>query len=293
LKKEAEEAERLKLEKSEKEKQIKENLELEKEQMNLKKEIMKRVKEESDQYKTETSGWMKEVKDELKQIEEDNKRLKEEVASLSKLKQPAKSEISDQYLAEKSSKEKRLAVSLVVILVCLTSVLAFFYFTTKHGDEQTEMPTESKQEVMLEPSGSELIVVDTTSTIDTATVAIDTVPTKVKESANNALAKTESKTPQPTEIKPVKTENEFVLNEVKIKRDMVGKRISGCDIIINSTSEIESVAGLVLVEKVASGNMKYKFTASIAQGGETYTASPYIYYTAAGVFIKIDGTNCE
>ncbi len=293
LKKEAEEAEILKLEKSEKEKQIKANLEVEKEQMSIKKEIMKRVKEESDQYKTETSSWMKEVKEELKQIEEDNKRLREEVASLSKLKQEAKTEVPNQAVLEKSSKEKRLAVSLIVILICLTSVLAFFYFTTKHSNEQTEIPLESKQEVMLEPINSDPIVVDTTLATDTATIAVDTFLTKEKELANNVLAKTESKAPASTEIKPVKVHDEFVLNEAKIKRDMVGKRISGCDIIINSSSEIENVASLVLVEKVASGNKKYKFTVSISQGGETYTASPYIYYNSVGGFIKIDGTTCE
>jgi hypothetical protein len=46
-----------------------------------------------------------------------------------------------------------------------------------------------------------------------------------------------------------------------------------------------------LVEK--SAYLKYKCTIKIKRGNETYTSSPYIYYTPDGTFIKVDGTSCE
>ena len=75
--------------------------------------------------------------------------------------------------------------------------------------------------------------------------------------------------------------------------DLVGKRLSGCDVTINTVSEIEHLDNLVLVEKLATSYLKYKCTVKVKQGNETYTSSPYIYYSPDGTFIKVDGTNCE
>jgi hypothetical protein len=93
----------------------------------------------------------------------------------------------------------------------------------------------------------------------------------------------------PTENKPVVG----VINEARIKHDLIGRKLSGCDIMLKSLSEIKAVSGLSLVEKMQSGFLKYKCTVKIDQDGEKFTASPYVYYTSRGEFLKIDGTNCE
>ena len=74
---------------------------------------------------------------------------------------------------------------------------------------------------------------------------------------------------------------------------MIGNKLSGCGIIVNNPGEIASFSNLALIAKEASGEVKYKFATRIVQGGEAYYATPYIYYDANGVFVRIDGTNCE
>ncbi|MDB5282884.1 MAG: hypothetical protein JWO06_1959 [Bacteroidota bacterium] len=85
----------------------------------------------------------------------------------------------------------------------------------------------------------------------------------------------------------------FSISEARVKSDLVGMKLSGCDIVIKSPAEIMEVGNLTLVQKLSTGSFKYKFTAKIRQGATTYSATPYIYYNSGGNFIKIDGTNCE
>jgi hypothetical protein len=85
----------------------------------------------------------------------------------------------------------------------------------------------------------------------------------------------------------------FNLTPARVMGDLVGKKLSGCDITINSSSEINNIANIVLIEKLSASYFKYKCTVKIKQGTETYTASPYLYYSAEGSMIKVDGANCE
>lgn len=291
LRREAEESEKLKVERLEKERVKREQLELEKMESNLKEELL-RVKEETIQHQKETIDLVKEVREELIQIEEGNKRLKEEIAILSKAKfserEQATALPSVNTVAKKSSKEKGMIVSLLVVLLGLTSVLAFFYFTNRHDNQTIETPLVSQQEVLLQPANVTPDIMDTVAVKDSDAVNTDTVEIQTIKAAPVVV---EPKTE--TEAAPPKPKVEFVLTEAKIVRDLIGKKISGCDIIIGSSAEIELVSNLTLVEKLPSGSLKYKFTAVIVQGSDTFTAVPYIYYTTGGAFIKIDGTNCE
>jgi hypothetical protein len=291
LRREAEEAERLKLENQEKERLAKEQQERERIDLALKQELL-RVKEETELYRRTTSDWVQEVKQDLQQIGEDNKRLKEEVANLSKAGLSERSRPyseSENTVTEKSPKTKGLMVSLFVVLLGLTSVLAFFYFTTRYDNTAIQTPVPQKQEVMLKPLDAQPVSIDTIASTDTTRVAVDTASTAQKTNVAS-IPTAEIKTPS---SEPVKPKENFVLDEARVRKDLVGKRISGCDIIIGSASEIEQISGLVLVEKLSTGGQRYKFTAIIAQGKDNFTASPYIYYTSGGAFIKIDGTNCE
>jgi hypothetical protein len=279
LRKEAEDAERMKLENQEKERLAKEQQERERIEQALKQELLK-VKEETELYKKETHDWVNEVRQGLQQIGEDNKRLKEDVANLSRAGVTVSS--TERVNTESSSKQKGFIVSLAVILLGLTSVLAFFYFTTRY-DTTSQEPQPAKQQSAIQPLENSEEVIDSLPAVDT--VAVTSAPVETPASAiTNAPI---------TKAAPAILTEPFVLEVSRVKRDLIGKKISGCDIIIGSASEIGSVSNLILVEKLGSGNLKYKLTMSIAQGEENFTATPYVYYTPDGGFIKVDGTNCE
>ncbi|MES2622662.1 MAG: zinc-ribbon domain-containing protein [Bacteroidota bacterium] len=288
LRREAEESEKLKLERLEKERVKKEQLELERMESNLKEELL-RVKEETIQHQKETIDLVKGVREELIQMEAGNKRLKEEVANLSK------DRFSDREYTEpaiapkqKSKNEKGIIVSLLVILLGLTSVLTFFYFTNRQATSASELSSSSQQEVLLQSAETVPEVIDTVVFNDSVAVKTDTVEIKPAR-ATPVIVEPKKE----TVASPPTPKSEFVLTESKVTRDLIGKKISGCDIIIEGPSEIEVVSNLTLVEKMPSGSLKYKFTLVIVQGSDSFTAVPYIYYSAAGGFLKVDGTNCE
>ena len=119
---------------------------------------------------------------------------------------------------------------------------------------------------------------------------INTLPAKVVKKVVPVAVKPAEKRVQ---ISDERAKSEAAVFESKVINDLVGTKLSGCGIVIKSTSEIAELTNLVLVEKLSSGALKYKFTAKINKGTETYSAAPYIYYTVDGTFIKVDGTNCE
>jgi hypothetical protein len=288
LRREAEETERMKIEDQEKERLAKEQQERDRVEQALKQELLK-VKEETELYKRETTDWVKEVRQGLQQIEQDNKQLKEDVANLSKAGKVVSENANT--TIERSPKTKGFMISLLVILFGLTSVLAFLYFTTRYDSTSVETSV-AKQQVMQKPvENAQSVATDTVAATDTARLLVDTLARKAK-TAITPSPKTEMKV-MVSETAPPQPKENFMLDEARIRKDLIGKRISGCDIIIGNASEIQQVNNLVLIEKLGSGNLRYRFTAIIAQGKDTYTASPYIYYNAAGAFVKLDGTNCE
>lgn len=96
-----------------------------------------------------------------------------------------------------------------------------------------------------------------------------------------------------TEPTDAESTNYFVLTTDKITRDLVGKKLSGCDISIAGINSIKDVHNVVCVETLSTGNMKFKFGTRIEQNGHVYKAQPYIYYTPEGRFLRLDATNCE
>ena len=91
----------------------------------------------------------------------------------------------------------------------------------------------------------------------------------------------------------IPTTEQFDLTVSRAMDDLIGQKLSGCDIVVSSVSEINNISQPVFVEKLPSGYLKYKFNVTITRNNETHTSSPYIYYTFDGRFVKIDGADCK
>lgn len=85
----------------------------------------------------------------------------------------------------------------------------------------------------------------------------------------------------------------FDLTVTRAMDDLIGQRLSGCDMVVRSVSEINNISQPVFVGKLSSGYLKYKFDVTITRNNETHTSSPFIYYTSDGRFVSIDGANCK
>ena len=254
-----------------------EHLKREKNEQNLKTELLK-VKEDTEQYKKETLNLVKGVQKELQDIDKENKLLKETMQSLKNSRQiDETNEVATPYAPELSKNEPGSSAYFVIVAAVVLGivVLGFSYFFLSKSVNKTSVSV-------------------TNTEVPVATQQLATPPTK--KDTPSAAPDTANKrkwlaVAAPSATKPNNVS--FTLTSARVMGDLVGKKLSGCDITINSPSEISHIENLVLVEKLSASYFKYKCTVKIKQGAETYTSSPYIYYSAEGSFIKVDGTNCE
>ncbi len=256
-------------------------------ELSLKNELNK-VKEETEQYKKETRDLVKGVQKELHDIEKENQLLKEKVELLKTTSAHEDKQVAagPLYQSEPEIKtdKKNLAVAAIVLLLLATG--ASYFFFSRHNVPAPAPTVNSQQPAKTEVAKTESIapaVKDTVHTHKLIAAAIP-APAVVKPAAINPANVT-------SVVKP--NAGVFSLTNNKVIADLVGKKLSGCDITITSSSEIEYVNNLALVEKLSSSYLKYKCTIKIKQGNDVFTSSPYIYYSAEGTFIKVDGTNCE
>ena len=280
----AEEAKQKEIHAAELQKQQKERELLE---LSLKSELNK-VKEETEQYKKETQDLVKGVQKELHDIEKENQLLKEKVELLKTTSAHEEKQVAAApvYLPEPEIKsdKKSLAVAAVVLLLMATG--ASYFFFSRHNAPDPGPTVNSQQPIKTEVAKAENI----------APAAKDTVHThKLIAGLIAAPAAIKPASITPANVSPVSKPYAavFSLTNNKVIADLVGKKLSGCDITIANSSEIQYVNNLALVEKLSSSYLKYKCTIKIKQGNDVFTSSPYIYYSAEGTFIKVDGTNCE
>ncbi|HLP19035.1 MAG TPA: hypothetical protein VK174_01965 [Chitinophagales bacterium] len=195
---------------------------------------------------------------------------------------------------EAAQKNMVLRVLLGVVLV-MGAFLTWFYFT--QIDKPTGELSANASEAGVSPEAIDRSnkVVDTVLSDEQPAERKDTLanaPVKVSPAVlttGSAVAEVKSVSAPPVNEKPA---NKYALSAAKVKHDLTGKKIAGCGISIGSESELQAVSNIVMVEKTAA-YIKYKCHVEILQGSDAYTASPYLYYSQDGSFIKLDGTNCE
>ena len=278
-----------------------ERLERERIDLSLKSELQ-RVKEETEQYKKETLDLVKDVKKELEDIDNENKLLKEKVKWLKSSRQVEVAELNTAppppAKAKTDYSSKFIPVAALVLAILIA---AFSYFVLNSRSDSAVNTTTNNVPATVTPTVKPQENKKPTPTIVTASdsghsqkllAAITPAETKPAVSNNTLAANRPTTTITPAVMKPSSSAG-FSLTASRVTGDLVGKRLSGCDITVNSASEIEHVDNLTLVEKLSASYLKYKCTVKIKQGSETYTSSPYMYYSAEGTFIKVDGTNCE
>ncbi len=278
---------------------LSERLERERIDLSLKSELL-RVKEETEQYKKETLDLVKDVKKELEDIDNENKLLKEKVKWLKSSRQVEVAELNTAPpppAKEKTDYSSKFIPIAALVLAILIAAFSYFVLnsrsdsavnTTTNNIPAAVTPTVKPQETK-KPAPAIVAASDTAQSQKLLAVA---TPAENKP----AISTTTSVVNKPATITPAvmkPSSTGFSLTASRITGDLVGKRLSGCDITVNSASEIEHVDNLTLVEKLSASYLKYKCTVKIKQGSETYTSSPYMYYSAEGTFIKVDGTNCE
>lgn len=173
------------------------------------------------------------------------------------------------------TQKKGMQIPMVIGGVALLIIICLLVFAFK-GNKQPEQST-----------NTELTSASLNEDSIKKAEAINNVPPPAS-STNLSVSAVEVDTVAP-KPRPVKVD----ITEAKVKRDLVGKRLAGCGITIKESSEIKNLSNLVFVEKLSSGFMKYKCTAKITQGNDSYTANPYVYYTSDGRFLKVDAANCE
>lgn len=291
LKKQLEELERQKRENLERER-----IERERMEEDLKKEIS-RVKEESEAYKKKTIGLLKEIQEQLQQkIEEENKNVVEPVIATpvetdgSAAPEPEKI-VASPPPAARNSGGKNMTVILFLLIGGVALAGITYYKLSSSFPKEISAVSKTPEFTSKEPSREDTLQMDVISktAIDSIPIEMNTVSTNVSTLATPTRVKT-----SPAEaVTRTKTKTDFSLTPFRLKADLIGKSLSGCDIVIRKLSEINQVKNLVLVERMPSGYLKYKLEMRVVQGNEIYTATPYVYYTSAGRFLKIDGTNCE
>jgi hypothetical protein len=249
----------------------------------LQQEIL-RVKDETEQYKRQTLEMVEVVRQELHHIDEENKRLKQEVEmlSLSRISQPA--EPKETFAPAPPAKAEKRFFAVVTILF-IAFCIGLGYFLTVHKGENNAVALNR--------------TVLSNQPVKTAPPAVITkAPVASNESApakKLIAAVTPAPQPQPVAAPAIAAQPKVnaSISEAKVKGDLIGNKLSGCGITVNNPGEIAALGNLALITREPSGETKYKFSTRIVQGGETFNATPYIYYDANGVFVRIDGTNCE
>jgi hypothetical protein len=265
----------------------------------------------------------KKLKEELQQIAKTQVTtpfVKEEV-SVQKQQEQVKEEVAGATIVEEPSVQEELeqktfnnswVIGVVILLIIVAGGLfAFFYSNYKSSlpaetttietsssktdvSVPSEKPKENADHTMLPTAAPETkeeqvnaVVVENNSTVPAAN---ESKPPRQKVTVTQ---KEKTVLPTADEPKP-KTETEFSLTAVQAQSDLVGKKLSGCGIILNSASEIDAIGNPIMVENApVSGYIKYKLSLKVKQGGETYQVTPYMYYTNTGKFIRVDATNCE
>jgi len=291
LRRELEEIEQQKRERLEKVRVIKERFQREETNLQLQKEIQD-VKSETEQYKKDTTELLLKLRNELLQIEEENKQLKAEFEQLNKT---LTEEKNSPEVLEETKQEPLIAIkkvapfllgSLSTVLLCVLLYFAYGFVLRvtamagmKSSIEQIQTESINAESEMAQAPAIDPNTIDTLPLTETPVVENEAQePITENSSANN---------------KVVSNAVSFTLTAVKIKDDLAGKVVSGCDITVKSPQEVVLVTDIVKVGAVTSGYTKYRATVHILQDGYTYKTTPYLYYNANGTFIKIDAANCE
>lgn len=322
LRREMAELEKQKADRQEKEKEIKEKFEREEIGAVLKKEIQQ-VKEEAEAYKHQTTELLKELRHVIVQIDEENKRLKEEVEHISKGQatnsapsfsvetevEPTVAILAEEEVApiaapkKKTSGNRKFIWGIVVILFLGATVFTYFrYFHSTDGSQQTASlaPSSSPTEVPtpIEATSAPITPTNTEQNVSPKAVQSEAPLTAANEIKTKVEAPKEKAIPTPSVTAPISekksSKSVFHLTKLTAKKDLVGKKLSGCGITLQNTNEVKDISEPVLVENsAASGFVKYKMSVTVTQDGETYNVTPYVYYSPSGQFIKIDAANCE
>lgn len=268
----------------------------------LQNEILQ-VKENNQQYQRQTIELVNEVREELQQIEVENNRLKQEVAHLHSI-IPNKADAAVQAMSNSPVNDvderfERKALTAIISFVFLVGAgLLLFYiinWQTNRSVSAIKIPVKSVPAVVesIDDVPKEYIpAVNPEKNINTTPdLTAIAQPVEVDKPIESKSGKASEKE---TLIEPSKTSSGgSKISAQMVVKDMVGQKVSGCDIVIKSEDEISGVSSLKLIEKLPSGQMKYKFSAVIKQNNQTYKTSPYVYYHSNGTFVKLDGTNCE
>lgn len=290
-----EEAEKIRLQKLAADQMIAEQ---EKMEAALQSEILL-VKQTSQEYQKQTIDWVNGVREELQQIEVENKKLKQEVENLHRI-LPDKTEAYSAPLAAEPSiaeaRFERKALSAIIGFVFLIGAgLVLFYMINWQTSKQASVAKEPAKSISAkeESSNSDVkeyipVVSPEVSNEKKADLTAIAQPDKISKSTLEEEPEVKSEI-----MKKPSSSRISVISAQTIAADMVGQKVSGCDILIRSIEEVSSVSGLKLIDKLPSGQLKYKFSAIITQNKQTYRTSPYIYYQTNGTFVKLDGTNCE
>jgi hypothetical protein len=178
----------------------------------------------------------------------------------------------------------------------VTGVSYFFFNSFGSGNKNAPSNAASISPQVMKP----VSVIEGKKYVSLPAVIKDTLPAKkllaVASPPAFAKATLPASVPPPAPASVIAhnpTSESFILTESILKGDLVGKKLSGCDITITSLSEITSISNLVLVDRLSASYLKYKCVVKVKQGADTYTSIPYLYYSSEGSFIKVDGTNCE
>jgi len=238
-----------------------------------------RVKNANEQHKKETLDLVKSVQKELQDIDKENKLLKQTVESLKNY-QPLQNQPwpNATQLNENKSLNANRSFAAAVILLFIVAGCSYLFFSRSN----VKIPVNAASPVTM-PQRSE--------TAKSQIAAFNKTDTS-HEHKLLAIATAAPPKPNPTaNVNP--SVMPFSLTTTRAVNDLIGKKLSGCDITINNKAEVEHIDNLLLVEKLSASYLKYKCTLKIKQGNDLYTSTPYIYYSAEGTFIKVDGTNCE
>ncbi|MBL0310544.1 MAG: hypothetical protein IPP77_12985 [Bacteroidetes bacterium] len=291
LKRQLDELQRQKRENLEREKIERERIEAD-----LKNEIS-RVKEESENYKKKTISLLREIQDQLQQKIEEGKVIEDipvaavqDIPTVIPIPEP-RIKIEPEVPVHNIQVRRSTAIILFMIFAVVTIAGFAYYNIFSSGPKQiseTSKISEPSSEVSSSEDSMEMAMLSKAA-IDSVSFETGAVSTPVSTATTSAA--TESKIAEAVIRKDPK--KEFSLTSFRVKADLIGKPISGCGIVIHKLSEINRLNNLILVEKMSSGYLKYKFEIRVVQGNEIYTATPYVYYTPVGRFLKIDGTNCE
>lgn len=282
----------------------------EKKEAELKQEILN-VKEASEHYRQQTTEVVAQLRQELNRVEEENKRILNEFESINKqaavaVVEPEVTmppiEITPMEANSDSQFERKALTAIIVFLFFICSgLLLFFILNSNFGTNTNKQLKQASNAVSV--NNTPALETDNTNSLSVTKQPIVPDSSVINEPVSQhdvaTVASVVEKVTVSTDAS-VKSKNEggvlhksTGISSQTIVKDIVGQKISGCDIVIKSVDEVSSIKDLRLIEKLPGSQSKYKFTVEIIQGKHTYRASPYVYYQSNGTFLKLDGANCE